>query len=63
MKLTSLEKKMLIAVGVVLVLLIASVTSLSRSLHREFGDCKGLKGAVEKVWYGTECVPTGGDSR
>lgn len=55
MKMTGIEKGVLVAIGVLIVSMIALVVIANRAIDREFEGCKGLKGAVEKVWEGTEC--------
>lgn len=56
---TSIEKKMLIAIGALLLVFVGSCTVLVSSLESEFGHCAGLKGAVNKVWTGEDCVSLG----
>lgn len=51
MKLTPIEKQMLIGVGVCIILLAICLTTLSRSLNK-MKENGGLKAAVNELWNG-----------
>lgn len=58
---TKIEKQMLGTVGVMVVLVVLLSAYIVSSVKSEFGDCKGLEGAVNQIWTGEDCDETQND--